>query len=54
MQAGGTGISAPLLLMLPYLFTIGVLVFISIRKGRGILLGAPAALGEPYYREERE
>ena len=54
MQAGGAGISAPLLLMLPYLFTIGVLLFISIRKGRGILLGAPAALGEPYYREERE
>jgi simple sugar transport system permease protein len=54
IQAGGTGISAPLLLMLPYLFTIGVLLFISIRKGRGILLGAPAALGDPYYREERE
>jgi len=54
MQAGGAGISAPLLLMLPYLFTIGVLLFISIRKGKGILLGAPAALGEPYYREERE
>ncbi len=54
MQAGGAGISAPLLLMLPYLFTIGVLLFISIRKGRGILLGAPAGLGEPYYREERE
>ncbi|HPQ37755.1 MAG TPA: ABC transporter permease [Synergistaceae bacterium] len=54
MQAGGAGISAPLLLMLPYLFTIGVLLFISIRKGKGILLGAPAALGDPYYREERE
>ncbi len=53
MQAGGTTIPAPLLLMLPYLFTLGVLIFISLRQGKGMALGAPAALGEPYYREER-
>jgi ABC-type uncharacterized transport system permease subunit len=34
--------------MLPYLLTILVLLFISLRKGKGILLGAPAALGVPY------
>ena len=54
IQAAGTSVPAPLLLMLPYLLTILVLLFISIRKGRGILLGAPAALGVPYRREERE
>ena len=54
IQAAGTSVPAPLLLMLPYLLTILVLLFISIRKGRGILLGAPAALGIPYRREERE
>ena len=54
IQAAGTSVPAPLLLMLPYLLTILVLLFISIRKGRGILMGAPAALGVPYRREERE
>jgi len=53
IQAAGTSIPAPLLLMLPYLFTIFVLFVISARKGRGIILGAPAALGVPYQREER-
>lgn len=54
MQAAGTSIPAPLLLMLPYLMTLVVLTAISIRKGRGILLGAPASLGSPFRREERE
>lgn len=54
VQAGGTSIPAPLLLMLPYVLTIVVLTAISIRKGKGILLGAPAALGQPFHREERE
>jgi len=40
--------------MLPYVLTVGVLVFISIEKGKGILFGAPAALGQPYFREESE
>lgn len=53
IQAAGTSIPAPLLLMLPYLFTIFVLFVISVRKGRGIILGAPAALGTPYQREDR-
>lgn len=53
IQAAGTNISAPLLLMLPYVLTITVLVVISIRKGKGILFGAPASLGTPFYREER-
>lgn len=54
MQAAGTSIPAPLLLMLPYLMTLVVLTAISIRKGRGVLLGAPASLGIPFRREERE
>ncbi|MDR3164066.1 MAG: ABC transporter permease [Synergistaceae bacterium] len=54
MQAAGTSIPAPILLMLPYLMTLGVLVFISIRSKSGILLGAPASLGAPFRREERE
>ena len=41
----------PLLKMLPYLFTIAVLVFTSIRKKREDQ--PPAALGLPYFREER-
>lgn len=53
IQAAGTNISAPLLLMLPYVLTIVVLLIISIRKGKGVLFGAPAALGTPFYREER-
>ena len=54
MQAAGTSIPAPILLMLPYLMTLGVLVFISVRSKSGILLGAPASLGTPFRREERE
>jgi len=54
IQAGGTTIPAPLLMMLPYVLTIAVLVIISISKGKGRLLGAPGALGLPFYREERE
>jgi simple sugar transport system permease protein len=53
IQAAGTTFPAPLLMMLPYLLTIFVLLLISIRKGKGILLGAPGALGVPYSREER-
>ncbi|MEI6157742.1 MAG: ABC transporter permease, partial [Atribacterota bacterium] len=54
LQVAGTSIPTPLLLTLPYFLTIGVLVFISARKGKGILFGAPGALGQPYYREEGE
>jgi simple sugar transport system permease protein len=41
----------PLLRMLPYLFTILVLIFTSIRKKREDQ--PPASLGLPYFREER-
>ena len=54
LQAAGTTIPTPLLLMLPYVLTIIVLVVISVRKGKGLLFGAPASLGQPFYREERE
>jgi len=53
MQAAGSRIPAPLLLMLPYLLTIAVLFVISAKKGKGMLQGAPAGLGQPYSREER-
>ena len=54
MQAAGTSVPAPLLLMLPYIMTLAVLTFTSIRKRQGILLGAPASLGSPFRREERD
>ncbi len=54
LQAAGTTIPAPVLMMLPYLMTIGVLLFISIKKGKGIVFGAPASLGLPFFREERD
>lgn len=54
LQAAGTSIPAPLLMMLPYIMTILVLLFISMRKGRRVSLGAPVALGLPFYREERD
>ncbi len=45
---------APLLMTLPYIMTILVLLFISIGRGRSVVLGAPAALGLPFDREERD
>ena len=54
MQAAGSSVPASLLLMLPYLMTLIVLTVISIRKGKGTGLGAPAALGNPFRREERD
>jgi simple sugar transport system permease protein len=54
LQAAGASIPAPLLMMLPYLMTILVLLFISIGKGRKVSLSAPTALGIPFYREERD
>ncbi len=49
LQAVGITISPFFLKMLPYLFTIFVLVLVT--SGRNA--GAPAALGLPYEREER-
>ena len=54
LQAAGTSIPAPLLMMLPYVMTILVLLLISMSKGRRVSLSAPAALGIPFYREERD
>ncbi len=53
IQAAGTSVPAPLLMMMPYILTIVVLLVISIQKGKGILLRSPGALGVPYSREER-
>lgn len=53
LQASGTTIPASLLNMLPYIFTVVVLVLVTWREGLGKRIGAPAALGLPYNREER-
>lgn len=52
LQTAGVDISPFFLNMLPYLFTILVLV-LSTREATRRLLGAPAALGRAYMREER-
>jgi ABC-type uncharacterized transport system permease subunit len=48
-QLLGIETSSVLLRMLPYLFTLAVLIFIT--RARGVA-GMPAALGRPYFREE--
>jgi general nucleoside transport system permease protein len=53
LQAAGTTIPAAFLGMLPYLFTIIVLVVITWWETFRTRVGAPAALGLPYVREER-
>lgn len=53
MQAAGTTMPAAFLNMLPYIFTIVVLVAITMRESVGKRVGMPAALGVPYVREER-
>jgi ABC-type uncharacterized transport system permease subunit len=52
LQTAGVDISPFFLNMLPYLFTIVVLV-LSTREATRRALGAPAALGRAYMREER-
>jgi simple sugar transport system permease protein len=54
MQAAGTNIPAPFLNMLPYAATIAVLVIITWWEAFSKRIGAPAALGLPYVREEKE
>lgn len=51
LQSAGTPISPFFLNMLPYLFTIIVLV-LATRETVRRRVGAPAALGNPYFREE--
>ena len=53
MQAIGTNIPAAFLNMLPYLATIIVLVVITWWEAFSKRVGAPAALGNPYVREEK-
>ena len=53
LQAMGTPIPAAFLGMLPYIFTIVVLVGITWFESARKRVGAPAALGIPYVREER-
>lgn len=54
MQAAGTTIPAAFLGMLPYIFTIVVLVLITWWEAFQKRVGAPAALGLPYVREEKD
>ncbi len=53
LQASGAAIPSNLLNMLPYMLTVAVLVLVTWREGLGKRIGAPAALGLPYDREER-
>jgi simple sugar transport system permease protein len=53
LQAAGTTIPAAFLGMMPYIFTIVVLVAITWWEAFRKRVGAPAALGLPYVREER-
>jgi len=53
LQAAGTTIPAPFLSMLPYIFTIVVLVIVTVYESFSKRVGAPAALGLPYIRGER-
>lgn len=53
LQAEGTTIPSSLLNMTPYILTVVVLVLVTWREGLSKRLGAPAALGLPYNREER-
>lgn len=53
LQAAGTTIPAAFLGMLPYLLTILVLIAITWWEAFSKRVGAPAALGLPYVREER-
>ena len=52
LQGAGVPVSSFFLNMLPYLFTIAVLV-LATREAARRRLGGPAALGRPYAREER-
>ncbi|KXG78655.1 ABC transporter permease [Thermotalea metallivorans] len=52
VQALGITVSPFLMKMIPYLFTVGVLIFISAKKGKHHT-AAPAGLGIAYHREDR-
>jgi simple sugar transport system permease protein len=52
LQTLDVNVSPYFLKMLPYLFTIAVLIFVT-RKNNRSRIGAPKALGQAYDREER-
>lgn len=52
LQSAGIPVSSFFLSMLPYLFTIAVLI-LATRATTRLRIGAPAALGRPFVREER-
>lgn len=54
LQAAGTTIPAAFLGMLPYIFTIVVLVLITWWEAFSKRIGAPKALGAPYIREDKD
>lgn len=54
MQAEGTTLPASLLNMMPYVLTVIAAVIITWIQRFNKLVGAPAALGLPYNREERQ
>jgi simple sugar transport system permease protein len=53
MQTAETTIPASFLNMMPYIFTILVLIVITWWEAVSKRVGAPAALGLPYVREEK-
>ncbi|MCX7024609.1 MAG: ABC transporter permease [Spirochaetes bacterium] len=53
LQASGTNIPAGFLNMLPYIMTIVVLVLITWWEALSKKVGAPAALGQAYMREDK-
>ena len=53
LQAVGTTIPPAFLGMLPYVFTIVILVFVTWWEAFSKRVGAPAALGQPYEREDK-
>ncbi|HEY88741.1 MAG TPA: ABC transporter permease [Thermoflexia bacterium] len=53
LQAAGTNIPSAFLNMLPYLATIGILIVMTWWETLSKRIGAPAALGTAYMREEK-
>ena len=53
LQAAGTNIPAPFLNMLPYIMTVVVLVIMTYWEALRKRIGAPAALGTAYMREDK-
>jgi simple sugar transport system permease protein len=51
IQGTRIAVSQYLIDMLPYIITIGILVFVSLKKSKDS--SPPKALGNPYFREER-